>query len=192
MRVKCAQCGDHVPHDVVLEVGYDGDAAYFCSTACVDEAEREGRIPVQDAPPLPPPPRRILVASDGSGPSRRAVQHAAALARATGGSVEILRAIGGQLRALGLGAHHQELLSVLDEQAARHLARERGICEAAGVPCTTRVVADPPLEAILAAAEDADLLVMGSRGAGASIGNVLGGLSQRIVGATRTPVMAVH
>jgi nucleotide-binding universal stress UspA family protein len=50
----------------------------------------------------------------------------------------------------------------------------------------------PPLEAILAAAGEADLVVMGSRGRGALSGTPLGSLSQRVVTSTRTPVLVIH
>jgi nucleotide-binding universal stress UspA family protein len=192
MRVKCAECGAHVPHEVVVAVALEGDEVYFCSAACVSDAELEGRLPAVEAGPLPPAPRAILVASDGSGPARRAVEYAAALARATGGRVEILHAIGGRLRAIGLGARHTELMATLAEHAEQHLARDRRICDAAGVPCTTRVSTELPLEAVLAAAAKADLVVIGSSGAGAAVGGGLGGLSQNVLNASTTPVLVVH
>lgn len=192
MKVKCAECGAFVPHEVVLATPLDGDELYFCSAACLNEAERAGRLTALAEVPLPEPPRRIVVASDGSGPSRRAVEQAAALGRALGAEVQILHAIGGRLRAIGLGPTDADLTKALQDQATRHLAREQRICERAGVPCSTRVALESPLEAILEAAQHADLLVMGSRGAGASVGNVLGGLSSRVVGAVDKPVLVVH
>jgi nucleotide-binding universal stress UspA family protein len=202
MLVKCPECGAHVPRDVAIEVPVADGVAHYCSTACVDAAEREG-VTRPEVQALPDPPRRILVPTDGSGPAFRAVRQAAALARLAGGQVVLLHAVGGGwLRTLGtgsaaaaavkLGIRSEELARALEGQADAQLDRGRRICEEAGVPCTVRIALDPPLDAILEAAEGADLVVMGSRGLDAISGTVLGSLSQRVVGSAPVPVLVVH
>ena len=202
MLIKCAECGAHVPGEVALEVPSADGVSHYCSTACVDAAEREGATAVALAT-LPELPRRILVPTDGSGPAFRAVHHAAALARASGGRVELLHAVGGGwLRTLGsgsaaaaaarLGLRSEELARALEAQADAQLDRGRRICEEAGVPCEVRIALETPLEAILQAAERADLVVMGSRGLHAVAGTLLGSLSQRVIGSATVPVLVVH
>jgi nucleotide-binding universal stress UspA family protein len=174
----------------------------FCSAACVDVAEREGRL--RAAPPsLPELPSRIVVPTDGSGPALRAVERAVALAKATGGSVELLHALGGGLlRSLGLaapaaaaerlGLRREEVSRALEDTAGTQLERSRRICEQAGVSCSTRVVPGAALDAIVEAAREADLVVMGSRGLDAVSGTLLGSLSQRVISSVKTPVLVVH
>jgi nucleotide-binding universal stress UspA family protein len=80
----------------------------------------------------------------------------------------------------------------LREDAEAQVERCRRVCEAAGVPVATRIELEAPARAIARAADDADLVVMGSRGLGALSGAALGSLSHRVIGATRKPVLVVH
>ena len=50
----------------------------------------------------------------------------------------------------------------------------------------------PPVRAIADAAENADLVVVGSRGLGSFSGAALGSLSHRVIGETPKPVLVVH
>jgi nucleotide-binding universal stress UspA family protein len=54
------------------------------------------------------------------------------------------------------------------------------------------IEARPPLEAILDAAANVDLIVMGSRGRDALSGASLGSLAQRVITSTQTRVLVVH
>lgn len=195
MIVKCATCGAPVPSAITVEVTHGGRTEQFCSARCADQPTGK------PLPALPALPRRILVAVDGSGPSLRAAEHAAALAAASGATVELLLAIDtSALRAFGLPrttrgefetlAHDVETAARQDAEA--QLARCRRTCEQAGVSCSTRVEMKPPLQAILDAESGIDLIVLGSRGRGALESGSLGSLSQRVVTAARRPVLVVH
>jgi nucleotide-binding universal stress UspA family protein len=195
MIVKCTTCGDPIPAAIAVDIMHAGRTAHFCSARCADQATG------QPLAPLPALPRRILVAVDGSGPSLRAAEHAAGLAAASGGTVELLLAIdAGALRAFGMPPAARGRLETLAdaletaarEDAEAQLARCRRTCEQAGVACTSRVEMKPPLEAILDAESAVDLIVIGSRGRGALDSASLGSLSQRVVTAARRPVLVVH
>jgi nucleotide-binding universal stress UspA family protein len=183
---------------VAVELTLGGRPQGFCSARCADEALAAGAA--FTPPPRPPVPRRILVAVDGSGPALRAAATAAALAATAHGEVRLLCAVDtgwtGALRMAAKGARQSDVSAeverALREDAEAQLAACRRTCEKAGVPTTTRVVFKPPFEAIVEAAKDADLVVMGSRGRGALTGLVLGSLSHRVLGGTRTPVLVVH
>lgn len=201
MLVKCPVCEAHVPRQVAVEATVEGEPRHFCCARCAEEgAPDEAAAPL---PPLPELPRRILVAVDGSGPAQRALERAAALARASRGEVCLLTAVddrlvraldllSGAARAVDLGLGPEEVERMLREEAAAQLERGARLCREAGVAFTTRVELRPPLTAIVEAAEEADLLVMGSRGLGALSGAVLGSLSQRAIAAVGKPVLVVH
>ncbi len=201
MVVKCPRCGAHVPAEVTIEASIGGKIERFCSLGCVEAAEaaasREAALP-----PLPEPPKRLLVPVDGSGPSLRATELAASLARLSGGRITLLHAIDPRklrwLSGVSVLADAQlalppgEVERGLRQDAESDLDRCRRVCEAAGVPVAWRIEVEPPLRAIVDAAADADLIVMGSRGRGALSGAALGSLSHRVIGETRTPVVVVH
>lgn len=195
MVSKCRACGAHVLKDVALVVDHHGATYLYCSAQCADA---EAPDIVAEIPALP---RAILVAVDGSGPSVRAVENAAALARVSNGRLTLLAAIesdrvGEDARSAAARQRFEhisaELAALRREGAEGRLERCRRICERAGVPCKTLVETRPPLEAILAAAPDFDLVVMGSRGRDALATKSLGSLAQRVIAGTQKPVLVVH
>ena len=192
---KCEVCGAHVPDFVAVEVMHGGARRVFCSAGCADTQMRDV-LPV-----LPSLPHRILVPVDGSGPSVRASEMAAALAVAAHGEVRLLTAVDPSwLRALAMDPVAGVRFSILADQVERalhdsavsQLDRCRRYCDRSGIPCTVVIETRPPLEAILEAAAEVDLVVMGRRGRGARSSSSLGSHAQRVVTGTRTPVLVVH
>lgn len=165
----------------------------------VARLDRIVTTPDTPLPTVPPLPRRILVAVDGSEPSLRAVAHAVALARAAGGSVQVLHAISPLgLRGLGsvlppgaLGEAIRQCEAMLRTDAETTLAPARRLCEAAGVTHTVVIEIEEPRDSIRNAAAGADLVVMGTRGLGALAGLALGSLSHRVPSLTSVPVLLV-
>jgi len=199
MAEQCPACGTRIASESAVEVATDSGPRRYCSGRCA-HAEGDGAARTTQLPELP---RRIVVAVDGSGPSLRAVEMAASLARSGQGEVRLLHAIDAHwLRALDtlsalpgkdhLGMTPDVMQETLRDDAKAQLEAAVRICEDARVPYTTQVEFHAPREAVVAAAEQADLVVIGSRGLGAVSGAVLGSLSQRVIGATRTPVLVVH
>jgi nucleotide-binding universal stress UspA family protein len=201
MMVTCPTCGTEVPTEVAVDVVAEGEHYRFCSARCADV-----RLPEGEAAPGPPAaglPRRFLVAVDGSGPSMRAVERAAALAALTHGEVRLLHAIDltwfrslGEapigIGPIGTGLQAAEMERAIRADAEAQLERGVRICERAGVPVRTAIATGRPVEVIVDAARDADLVVLGSRGRGAISGALLGSVSQRVIGGTQTPVLVVH
>ncbi len=195
MITKCSNCGTHVPETVALEIVHEGATRTFCSAQCAD-------VQLRDVlPEVPPLPRRILVAVDGSGPSVRAVETAVRFAVAAQGEIRLLTAIDtswvrGTALLPRIGAKvtalTEETERLLREGAEAQLNRCRRICQQAKVPCSTAIEVRPPLEAILRAAADVDLIVMGSRGRDALTSASLGSLAHRVVASTQTRVLVVH
>jgi len=210
MMLKCPVCGAHVPQETAVEFPTPDGPTRYCSLRCAIavETEREkqtGPAPGATAQPAAsvPPPRELVVAVDGSGPSLRAVELAASIARATAGRLLLIHAIDPALvrllpldgpfaGATRLGVDIGALEEQLRKDAVLQLERCGALCEKAEVPYEARVVMQPPARAIAEAAEKADLVVIGRRGLGAFTGVVLGSVSHRVIGETRKPVLVVY
>ncbi|MFF4805608.1 universal stress protein [Streptomyces sp. NPDC001351] len=61
-----------------------------------------------------------------------------------------------------------------------------------GLRITTDRLVEEPVPALLAAAEEADLLVLGSRGLGGVAGFLVGSVAQAVVAGSRRPVVLVR
>jgi nucleotide-binding universal stress UspA family protein len=142
--------------------------------------------------------KRILIPTDGSEASQRAIL----------AGVEFAREVGAEI--LGLTATPEfsvlstdsDMLEDTPEQyaansaarAARVLADVQTAADQAGVPCRTRhVVDDDPYDAIIAAARDdgCDLIVMASHGRRGLKGLLLGSETQKVLVHSTIPVL-VH
>jgi nucleotide-binding universal stress UspA family protein len=146
---------------------------------------------------------RIVVGTDGSPGARQAVRWALGEARLRGASVHVVHAwmvplieampepwfVGGP----SVGPSDEQVYdhlvagarSVVDEAVAEARAAEPGL-EIDGELAEAR-----PAEALLAAAQDADLLVVGSRGRGGFTGLLLGSVSAQCAHHAPCPVVVV-
>lgn len=144
--------------------------------------------------------QRILVATDGSGLSLHAAQHAVALAAKLGASVVALYASPPFATPTGFEFVPAPLLPVEVYTESTRAAAKRclgdiaALAEEAGVPCTLRHVRSlTPPEAIVATARSAkcDLIVVGSHGRGALGQLWLGSVTTRVLATSTVPVL-VH
>ena len=134
--------------------------------------------------------RRILVGVDGSEHADRAVRWAADLADTTGADVVVAHALGLLFRSgdemVASDAHREEIQRLLEDEWSAPL-RERGVSHRAelrdGNPVTVMLE--------LADECDADLLVMGSRGAGGFPALLLGSMSTQVAQHSTRPVVIV-
>ncbi|HEX6148474.1 universal stress protein [Nocardioides sp.] len=122
------------------------------------------------------PEHRVVVGTDGSAPAGAAVRFAADRAAAAVATLEILTCTGGHL------------VDNVDERELRASAAQ--IAESAadqlrgshpGLHVTTRVEDCPAELALLGAASDAGLVVVGTRGRGAFEGMFLGSVSHAVI-----------
>jgi nucleotide-binding universal stress UspA family protein len=128
-------------------------------------------------------PGRIVVGVDTSPASQAAIDHALQLAKASGGGVIAVHAVG--LLEEGAYKPRPDLAAIL-----------RAACERTG--CSPEVVLEPVVEdgpatgVLLRVAQrlDADLIVVGRRGIGAS-DQPIGSTSVGVVAAAEVPVLVV-
>ena len=137
----------------------------------------------------------IVVGVDGSEGSKRALQWAVDEARLRGARLTLVRAWypSASLYGFGFGLIDAEAVGDLRILAQKQLdeirAENADLLEGIDVEC--RVVEDLPANALLAAARDADLLVVGTRGHGGFAGLLLGSVSAHCAHHTPCPLVIV-
>lgn len=192
-------------HADVVVVGTRGrgdfSAAWLgsVSTAVAAHAFSPVVIVQGDRPPAAGPSSPVVVGVDGSGASDRAVDLAAAMAAETAASLHVVTvwtglSRDGRVTALASGMSTDVFSSAArgraEQVADRAVARAR---EAHPELDVRRVVVEGyPAQALAEAAEDAALIVVGSRGRGALAGLVLGSVSHGVAHAASCPVMVVR
>jgi nucleotide-binding universal stress UspA family protein len=133
--------------------------------------------------------RRILVAVDGSADAEAALRHAVDLARDQNALMTLLTVAPPQQTPVGAAASTPpDLLSFHQK-----LLREATDSIPADIGVTTRLERGNPAETILRiAAEDHDLVVMGSHGHSRVHRALLGSVSERVLKASRVPVLLMR
>ena len=144
--------------------------------------------------------RHILIPTDGSELSGKAISHGVALAKAVGAKVTFVT-VATPLQGLGDKAHMFEgLPEPMRKQALDYLfahAREAlgvacAAAKAAGVPCGAEQVEHRhPYEAIIAVAEKegCDLVLMASHGRSGASGLLLGSETTKVLTHSKIPVL---
>jgi nucleotide-binding universal stress UspA family protein len=142
--------------------------------------------------------KRILVPTDGSDITQKAVEASIRLAGALGAEVHTICV----KEPFPYGAISemqptppQEFFDAQERIAARHVAAVIEACAAAGVPCHgVSVEGLHPWEAIIEHAQrtDCDLLVMGSHGRRGVSALLLGSETQKVLTHTKIPVLVVR
>ena len=138
---------------------------------------------------------RVLVPTDGSDAAEAAVDHAVAVAEACGAAVRVLSVV--DTRALAAQselAPSDVMLESLEERSEHAVNEVAERCEAAGLSVETAVARGAPSRAVCedAAENNADLVVMGTRGRSGLDRVLLGSVTERTVRHAPVPVMAVR
>jgi nucleotide-binding universal stress UspA family protein len=140
--------------------------------------------------------QKILVPTDFSENARQATEQALTLARAFGASVTLFHAYqvptyvfpDGSTFVAGPEVAARIEREVLDALAAAARAAERQ----SAVPVLTRSAIGAPYEEILRAAEDFDLVVMGTHGRTGLRHLLLGSVAEKVVRHAHCPVLTVR
>ncbi|QDX40608.1 universal stress protein [Salarchaeum sp. JOR-1] len=138
---------------------------------------------------------RILLATDGSEASAEAVEHAVALAEATGATLHALYVVDEDVYSAYSGdeyvQEHEGLESGLVESGEDALAAVESAAD--DVDVVTELVHGRPSDEILAYGNehDVDLIVVGTRERSAAYRNLLGSVTERVVRIASRPVTVV-
>ncbi|MER5209748.1 universal stress protein [Streptomyces sp. NPDC002838] len=135
----------------------------------------------------------VLLGIDDTSYSWLAADWAAGEAELRGCALKVVHSVGRSADAAygetGVGLTERVLeagVGVLDDARARLGAAHPG------VPIDTALARDDPAEALLTAAQDADLVVVGTRGRGGFAGLLLGSVSRRVAAHADRPVVVVR
>lgn len=137
---------------------------------------------------------RVVVGVDGSEEALHALRWATGLARAVGASIEVVAAY--HVTPIGVGAPWVAPVPVVSDRdlqaaAAEVLDTAVSRADAADVVVERTVAAGGAAQRLLDRAQDADLLVVGSRGHGGFAGLLLGSVSRRCLVHPPCPVAVV-
>ncbi|MGW2650740.1 universal stress protein [Streptomyces sp. NPDC001393] len=137
-------------------------------------------------------PRTITVGLDGSPESRAAAEWAAREAELRGLPVKLVHAWEPIPEHLAEATHRgAETLQHWTERIPREAAESLRLCHP-GVEVTTEQLTGLPADALVRAAQDAELLVLGSRGLGGIGGFLVGSAGLAVVAHTERPVVLVR
>ena len=144
--------------------------------------------------------KRILIATDGSERSERAIEQGVALAKALGATVIGLNAAPSFRIYAGSVADITNTMEgdyreAAEERAKVYLAEVEKAAKGAGVPCETHYQYGEPIhQAIIDALGeyDCDLAVMASHGRGSVGSLLLGSVTQRVLAHGEHPVLVVR
>lgn len=132
---------------------------------------------------------RIVVGIDGSPGSRRALEWAVEHARLRGASLRVVYAW--HIPPLGATPDLEALERAAASGAEETFERELAEVDTTGIEVERRLEERHPVDALLAEAEEADLLVVGTRGRGGFMGLLLGSVSQQVSHHGPCPVVIV-
>ncbi|WP_262266379.1 universal stress protein [Microvirga yunnanensis] len=143
--------------------------------------------------------RNILIATDGSSLSARAVEHGANLAKALGATV-LLLTVTERFHLFAVDADQLEETPTsfrehMQKQAERTLAEAAEIAARIGADATTvHLEDDVPYQAIIRTAESqrSDLIVMASHGRGGVSALLLGSETMKVLSHSKIPVLVVR
>ncbi len=147
-------------------------------------------------------PRRFLIGVDGSPHARDAVAFVAGLTPPRGGQARLLSVVE-PVRLPSTGLMPARVRAMVESEAAslerEHVDAARRQLEAAQARLTragwrvkTEIRTGRPLEELVAASTDADVLVIGARGVGAVERLVLGSVAEGAVSRAPVPVLVVR
>jgi nucleotide-binding universal stress UspA family protein len=142
--------------------------------------------------------RRILVPLDGSARAERALPTAARLARASGGSLLLLRVVPATIDLMQQGAssttHRQEITGGAVATASEYLTRLAASELLAGIAKEAKITTGIPAEAIISASRSwqADILVLCSHGYTGMTRWALGSVAEKVAFHAPIPVLVLR
>jgi len=136
---------------------------------------------------------KILLATDGSENAIRAASEALRLAKVFSSQVILAHIFSNPPAQSRMAKANFDVHSILEEDAKTAIKDTIDLFEAESLSYTLKVaMGDPAAEIIdIAGKENADLVIIGSRGLGAIKGVVIGSVSQKVASRVTCPILIV-
>lgn len=138
---------------------------------------------------------RILVPTDGSAGTRRAIDHAVELAATDGATLHALYVVNAaSFASLPMETSWEGVADMLEEEGEEAVAAVERAAREREVPVETTIVEGTPSREIVdfAADENCDLIVMGTHGRGGLDRLLLGSVAERVVRSSSIPVLTLR
>ena len=137
--------------------------------------------------------KKILVPVDGSEYSRRATAYAAEMAKITDGEIMLMHCHKSFPMVLG-EPYLQNAINKILKKSEKLLEPFRKILSEAGIEYSEKILESPAAKAICETAkiENADMIVMGSRGRNDLEGLLLGSCTHRVLKTAPCPVLVIR
>ncbi|WFN36702.1 universal stress protein [Methanomicrobium antiquum] len=137
--------------------------------------------------------KKILLATDGSENARRAGRQAAGLAEELSSEIIIGYIFSSPPSQSKMAKANFDVHSILKEDAKNAISETINLFEEKNLTYTLKVAIGEPASEIcgIAEKENADLLIIGSRGLGTIKGAVIGSVSHKVAHQAKCPVMIV-
>jgi nucleotide-binding universal stress UspA family protein len=138
---------------------------------------------------------RILVPTDGSTGTRRAIDHAIQLAETHDATVHGIYVVNtASYASFSMETAWEGIGDMLRDEGETAVAELRSISTAADIDIKTEILEGSPSREIVRYAEESgcDLIVMGTHGRGGIDRLLLGSVAERVVRASEVPVLTVR
>jgi len=140
--------------------------------------------------------KKILMPTDGSACSQKAISEGLDVAKSMGASVTFLYAVENISSTLWISPesvpYGLELIEDLKRVGGEALCKASELAKAAGVDAETKLVETRPVEAILAEAKNHDLIVMGTHGRSGLDRFMLGSVTEAVLQRSDKPVLVLR
>jgi nucleotide-binding universal stress UspA family protein len=140
--------------------------------------------------------KKILMPTDGSACSHKAITEGLEVAKSMGASVTFLYAVENISATLWISPesvpYGLELIEDLKRVGNEALSKALELAQAAGVEAETKLVEARPVEAILAEAKNHDLIVMGTHGRSGLDRFMLGSVTEAVLHRSDKPVLVLR
>lgn len=136
---------------------------------------------------------RILIPTDGSKASRKALETGLGVAKLMDATVTGLYVLDDSAYAAFPGdVEWDTIKDMLAEEAQRALGELEDACEGHGIDCSIQTREGHPAQQILDASEDHDLLVMGTHGRSGLEHLLLGSVTEKVIRHADCPVLVIR
>lgn len=140
--------------------------------------------------------KKILMPTDGSACSQKAITEGLEVAKSMGASVTFLYAVENISSSLWISPesvpYGLELIEDLKRVGNEALSKASALAQEAGVEAETKLVEARPVEAILAESKNHDLIVMGTHGRSGLDRFMLGSVTEAVLHRSDKPVLVLR